>query len=348
MIVRSRFHHLACLAAAAALSTLPSLTTNSIAAGYPEHDISRHLGPLPPPPPPYRPAPQTRYQAVASAGICKLVHTTEGRKVDAQSFLLYQAPNVRSLPDHPRCHSKRPKSTTRLVTRINKSTAFLSPSAPLSSPCRATTHRQNVWRGVVIPLCGADKRRQPVPAGLLHHHVQRSGMVCTKQTLLPSLCASAHQKALRRVLFCVPVTAGANLRYSRSDYINPIDLCNRLNTYIIPEAAVHGFLTFLFLINGYWLPLILNLPLLAWNVKKYVISKGLPHLPRPLLGLHRQGTDLLLNRIFENTHLLDATEIFRKLNVHKKVRSIWPATDICCDWLADTKCRNRLSNSVST
>jgi hypothetical protein len=75
-----------------------------------------------------------------------------------------------------------------------------------------------------------------------------------------------------------------------SDYINPIDLCNRLNTYIVPEAAVHAFLTFLFLINGYWLPLVLNLPLVAWNAKKIV----------------------------ENTHLLDATEIFRKLNIHKK------------------------------
>jgi hypothetical protein len=56
-----------------------------------------------------------------------------------------------------------------------------------------------------------------------------------------------------------------------SDYINPIDLCNRLNTYIVPEAAVHGFLTFLFLINGYWVALLLNLPLLAFNVKKYVL-----------------------------------------------------------------------------
>lgn len=65
-------------------------------------------------------------------------------------------------------------------------------------------------------------------------------------------------------------TCGLRLiAYDYSDYINPIDLCNRLNTYIIPEAAVHGFLTFLFLINGYWVPLILNLPLLAWNVKKY-------------------------------------------------------------------------------
>ncbi len=60
----------------------------------------------------------------------------------------------------------------------------------------------------------------------------------------------------------------ANLFHS--DYINPIDLCNRLNTYIIPEAAVHGFLTFLFLINGYWVALLLNLPLVAFNVKKYV------------------------------------------------------------------------------
>ncbi|CAD6565121.1 MAG: hypothetical protein ASARMPREDX12_005700 [Alectoria sarmentosa] len=74
------------------------------------------------------------------------------------------------------------------------------------------------------------------------------------------------------------------------DYINPIDLCNRLNTYIVPEAAVQAFLTVLFLINGYWIALVLNLPLLAYNAKK----------------------------IFENQHLLDATEIFRKLNVHKK------------------------------
>ena len=53
-----------------------------------------------------------------------------------------------------------------------------------------------------------------------------------------------------------------------SDYINPIDLCNRLNTYIVPEAAVHAFLTALFLINGYWIALLLNLPLLAYNAKK--------------------------------------------------------------------------------
>ncbi|KAI5809759.1 cornichon [Peziza echinospora] len=74
------------------------------------------------------------------------------------------------------------------------------------------------------------------------------------------------------------------------DYINPIELCNRLNTYIIPEAAVHAFLTLLFLVNGYWVALALNLPLLAYNIKK----------------------------VTDNAHLLDATEIFRTLNKHKK------------------------------
>lgn len=71
---------------------------------------------------------------------------------------------------------------------------------------------------------------------------------------------------------------------SHSDYINPIDLCNRLNTYIIPEAAVHGFLTFMFLINGYWIALVINLPLLGWNIKKFVLSLPLPRPRIPVVA----------------------------------------------------------------
>ena len=52
--------------------------------------------------------------------------------------------------------------------------------------------------------------------------------------------------------------------------------------YIVPEMVspdmwhwlikqgVHVFLTLLFLMNGYWLALFLNIPLVAWNVNKYV------------------------------------------------------------------------------
>ncbi|KAG7894073.1 hypothetical protein KL906_001442 [Ogataea polymorpha] len=74
------------------------------------------------------------------------------------------------------------------------------------------------------------------------------------------------------------------------DYINPIELCNKLNNYIVPEAAVHAVLTALFLVNGYWFTFLLNLPILAYNS----------------------------NKIYNKNHLLDATEIFRTLSKHKK------------------------------
>lgn len=74
------------------------------------------------------------------------------------------------------------------------------------------------------------------------------------------------------------------------DYINPIELCNKLNPCLLPEAALHGFMTLLFLVNGYWFVFLLNLPLFAYNVNKF------------------------LNK----NHLLDATEIFRTLSKHKK------------------------------
>lgn len=82
------------------------------------------------------------------------------------------------------------------------------------------------------------------------------------------------------LLYLVKLKAQQADHSANSDYINPIDLCNRLNTYIIPEAAVHGFLTFLFLINGYWIALLLNLPLLAFNVKKCVLI-FIPFPPSP-------------------------------------------------------------------
>ena len=75
------------------------------------------------------------------------------------------------------------------------------------------------------------------------------------------------------------------------DYINPIDLCNKLNQvrmhhkgywvvtllilslhrqFVIPEHGAHAFLTLLFLLSGQWIAFILNAPLVAWNANKYV------------------------------------------------------------------------------
>ncbi|CEG77998.1 Putative ER-derived vesicles protein ERV14 [Rhizopus microsporus] len=74
------------------------------------------------------------------------------------------------------------------------------------------------------------------------------------------------------------------------DYINPIDCCNKLNQFVLPEIGLQGFLCFLFLITGHWFPTLINLPVTLHNFKK----------------------------VRDRVHMYDATEIFRTLSNHKK------------------------------
>ncbi|BFZ58868.1 COPII-coated vesicle protein [Savitreella phatthalungensis] len=74
------------------------------------------------------------------------------------------------------------------------------------------------------------------------------------------------------------------------DYINPIDLVNKLNPYLRPEMALHAFITLTFLLTGNWFTLFLNLPIVAWNA----------------------------NKLRNNDVTLDATEIFRTLSKHQR------------------------------
>lgn len=75
-----------------------------------------------------------------------------------------------------------------------------------------------------------------------------------------------------------------------ADYINPIELCSKVNKLITPEAGLHGFITLSFLLSGYWFVFLINAPLFFYNA----------------------------NKIYKKLQLLDATEIFRTLGRHKK------------------------------
>ncbi|WFD07122.1 hypothetical protein MVES1_002479 [Malassezia vespertilionis] len=57
-----------------------------------------------------------------------------------------------------------------------------------------------------------------------------------------------------------------------SDYINPIDLCNKLNQFTLPEMGAQAFLSVLFLFTGQWFALLINVPLVAYNANKYVLA----------------------------------------------------------------------------
>jgi hypothetical protein len=94
------------------------------------------------------------------------------------------------------------------------------------------------------------------------------------------------------------------------DYINPIDLCNKLNQvrpcllltpwrgrrahharrqFVLPENAAHAALTVLFLLSGQWIAFLLNAPLLAYNANKYVLLLLLlPPLCAPYAFPHRR------------------------------------------------------------
>jgi len=74
------------------------------------------------------------------------------------------------------------------------------------------------------------------------------------------------------------------------DYINPIDLCQKLNQFVLPEMGAHAALSLIFLLTGQWMSFLLNVPLIAYNVQK----------------------------VRQQNHMYDATEIFRTLGSQKK------------------------------
>ncbi|KAJ2698205.1 hypothetical protein FB645_005712 [Coemansia sp. IMI 203386] len=86
------------------------------------------------------------------------------------------------------------------------------------------------------------------------------------------------------------------------DYINPIDLANNLNTYVMPEMVAHLFLFVMFLLLGEWMSMLLNLPLVGWNVVKVVNAR----------------------------QFYDATEVFRTLPKHKRENFVKVAFYLIC------------------
>eukprot|EP00835_Amoeboradix_gromovi_P005824 NODE_592_length_6322_cov_0.357063.p4 type:complete len:131 gc:universal NODE_592_length_6322_cov_0.357063:4050-3658(-) len=73
------------------------------------------------------------------------------------------------------------------------------------------------------------------------------------------------------------------------DYINPIDLCNKLNQFVYPHLGLHIFLTLIATLLSGWL-MLWNIPVLLFLGDKYR----------------------------KHELLFDATEIFRGLPIHKK------------------------------
>lgn len=55
----------------------------------------------------------------------------------------------------------------------------------------------------------------------------------------------------------------------KTDYKNPVDLCNNLNPLVLPEYGIHLFISLLLLAGGQWIAFIFNLPLIVYNIHRY-------------------------------------------------------------------------------
>ena len=56
----------------------------------------------------------------------------------------------------------------------------------------------------------------------------------------------------------------------KTDYKNPIDQCASLNPLVLPEYILHFFFNFLFLVAREWFSVVLNCPLMAYHVHRYL------------------------------------------------------------------------------
>jgi len=58
-----------------------------------------------------------------------------------------------------------------------------------------------------------------------------------------------------------------------SDYINPVDMCNKVNNLVLPEYITQFVLTIVFLLTGNWIEFLLNLPLAIYHILGITKSK---------------------------------------------------------------------------
>jgi hypothetical protein len=56
----------------------------------------------------------------------------------------------------------------------------------------------------------------------------------------------------------------------KTDFKNPIDQCNTLNPLVLPEYLVHLVFNLMFLFAGEWISLLINIPLIAYHVHRYM------------------------------------------------------------------------------
>ncbi|XP_023716232.1 protein cornichon homolog 4 [Cryptotermes secundus] len=59
------------------------------------------------------------------------------------------------------------------------------------------------------------------------------------------------------------------------DYLNAQQCCSKLNAWVLPKLAAHGFMTLLLLFHAHWILAVANLPLALWlSYEYFTVPRG--------------------------------------------------------------------------
>lgn len=83
------------------------------------------------------------------------------------------------------------------------------------------------------------------------------------------------------------------------DYLNAQQCCSKLNCWVLPELIAHCLITVLLLLGWHWILFLLNIPMIAWEVYKYVT------IPSGNVGIY-DPTEIH-NRGMLKSHMKDST-----------------------------------------
>lgn len=89
----------------------------------------------------------------------------------------------------------------------------------------------------------------------------------------------------------------------KTDFKNPIEHCKLMNPLVLPEYAIHFIMTLVFLLCGEWITVIINIPLLAYNIHRlYNVFIKSPR-SRPIIDR--------LSYVYDPTNIMNSEQLAR-------------------------------------
>lgn len=88
-----------------------------------------------------------------------------------------------------------------------------------------------------------------------------------------------------------------------TDFKNPIEHCKLMNPLVLPEYMIHFVMTAIFLLCGEWITVLINLPLLVYNINRLYKVYSRSPVSKPFIDR--------ISNIYDPTSIMNADQLAR-------------------------------------